>query len=142
MSEEEKEKIPNLSELLLNPKLIDDFLQMFNSQLEALADEGIRIEKIRESNEKTVNLLEEKRAILTKYKQFVDHKGFGYTKQQADSYFEEIAEAEKARIPEPENIPEDSEHFNIEICSQPYPFYGVILNCTRPRGHDGGCGSI
>ncbi len=150
MSDEEQQEKINQDALafLTSPELIEQFQSMYQKRLEYIRKQKDELDKKRDEMEKTLAVLEDNLEILDNYSKFINQKGFGYCKQEADSYFEEMVNAEKARMSEPNfetlyNCSFTSEPMDDDpICGQ-YFMGGdgiTMRNCPKPKGHKGKCG--
>lgn len=117
-------------DFLLKPELIEKFIGMFDSRITALDDELARVETARKNIQAAQNELQEKKDILTNYQKFIKVKGFGYIKQTADEFFEEMRKANENRIPEP-----DDDY----TCDEKVPVGPYVFKCTKAAFHDGEC---
>jgi len=98
-------------EFLLNPEQISKFIEMLKARIDAGEAQLTQLKEHQTQVEETLNDLRSKLENLQNYHKFLDLKGYAYTKQQADSHFKEIQEAEKTRMTE-ETIPIDPDAFN------------------------------
>lgn len=138
MSEEEQEEED--LDFLLNPELVDRFKLMFERRLEATKTEKEEIDNAQKNITKTITNLEDKLEILTKYSEFIKAKGFGYCKQEADSYFEEMKNAEKDRLPT-DFVNSSQTVETPRVCGEYYLLTsGEMFQCKKNEEHNGSCG--
>lgn len=124
---EQKEKIP--AEVLLNPELLEKFLDMFETNISYLESQKTEIENARKQTESDLNELKEKKDTLQRYSQFLNAKGFGYTKQTADEFFEQVKNSNSERLAA-EN----------PSCGKTYDCFGMSFKCQKQIFHTGDCG--
>jgi len=123
-----KDKITE--DFLLNPKLITEFLGMFESKIQFMEGELKKTENIRNQIKTNIDQLQEKHDIMLNYQKFISGKGFGYMKQTTDEHFKNMKEADSNRIVEN------------KYCGMPYTFMKKKYNCLKLEGHNGKCGVI
>lgn len=121
----------NPPDFLLNPKLMAEYINMMSANIEHLENEEEMMKDAKENVTKRKEELINKREILSKYLEFTEAKGFGYTAQAAEEYFAKMKESEADRLAE----------MNSRICFKEFshPDYSFLINCTLPEDHDGPC---
>jgi hypothetical protein len=130
MSETENQEEEFSPEVLLNPELLDEFINMFSGRLAYAEGEKVKTEKTLQDQSNQILLLQNKLEVLLKYKKFQALNGFGYTKQTADEFFENMTQANQDRI-----------QFS-ETCSGKYMFMQMEYQCSKVPGHPGPCGGF
>ncbi len=121
-------------EILLNPEMLDEYINMFASRIAHAEGEKIKAEKVLKDWESMVLMLKDKQDVLLKYKKFLTLGGFGYTKQTADDFFENMQQSNLDRI----QFTEPSEQ--LTPCHQVYQLMGIPYRCFKPAGHFDECG--
>lgn len=132
-------------DFLLNPDQIEAFTEMLESRINAGEAQKQQLIAHQKQIEETLNGLRSKLKNLQNYRKFLDLKGYAYTKQTADSYFEEMEQAAKTRIPEEDTTMNGAFHFTNrttppETCGEYFTFQENLCKCLKPRDHLGECG--
>jgi len=122
-------------EILLNPEMLDEYINMFASRIAHAEGEKIKSEKTLQDWKNMVLMLQNKQEVLLKYKKFLTLGGFGYTKQTADDFFENMDQANLDRL----KFTESPQQIN--TCPGTYLFMQMEYQCAKEPGHVGPCGA-
>lgn len=141
MSEESKDENQEEfnPEILLNAEMLDEYINMFASRIAHAEGEQIKKEKEMKEWEQMVLMLKNKQEVLLKYKKFLTLGGFGYTKQTADDFFDNMDQANLNRIKFGE--PPEPNFDNQQQCPGTYIFMQMEYRCSKEPGHVGPCGA-
>lgn len=120
-------------DFLLKPELIKEFITMLQNRIAAAEANMSQLDETKAKIENTTNTLKSKLETLEKYTQFIEAKGFGYTKQTADEYFKKMNEAQTNRLLE--------NNSSYSHCGRNYVIDEMVYVCFRPENHEGECGS-
>lgn len=126
MQTEQDDAIP--SQVLTDPKALDDFIAMFDGKVEFIKGKLEEINKHRKDGEKQLAFFEDKLEILYKYKEMMEMHGFAVIKQTIDEKGEEMRKVETERLSEKQDFSFDPAHM---FCNTD--------GCLLKFGHRGPC---
>lgn len=129
------ENIP--SDFMLNPKHLQNFIEAMDAQEARINTTLQQLDEQKKKLESDLNGTKEQREALRKYKEFLDLKGFGFIKQNADAWGKEVKKHQE------EEAKKQSEMMSSgSICGKEFFSNLVVYTCYKTHGHADECGFV